>query len=245
MEFVVVTLFPHLLPGPLGEGVLGKALSRGVLRLQTCNPRDWAIDRHGTVDDAPYGGGGGMVLRPEPLFAAVEAVRAQAPGARTRTVLLGPAGAPLNQQDARRLVEYERLILVCGRYEGVDERVRQSLVDEEISIGDYVLSGGELPAMIVIEAVGRLVPGVLGRSDSAERESFEDGLLDHPHFTRPASFRGMEVPEVLRGGDHAAIEGWRRQAAIDRTRARRPDLMRRREGSRKGTRPESAETRSR
>jgi tRNA (guanine37-N1)-methyltransferase len=224
MEFVVITLFPECFPGPLGEGVLGRGLARGLLRLQARSPREWAVDRHGTVDDAPYGGGGGMVLRPEPLFAAVEAVRAEEPEARTRTVLLTPQGKRLDQAGVRRLAGYERLILVCGRYEGVDERVREALVDEEISIGDYVLSGGELPAMVVAEAVGRLVPGVLGRAESAETESFEKGGLDHPQYTRPAEFRGLAVPEVLRGGDHAAIERWRREAAHQRTKTRRPDL---------------------
>jgi tRNA (guanine37-N1)-methyltransferase len=224
MEFVVITLFPECFPGPLGEGVLGRGLARGLLKLQARSPREWAVDRHGTVDDAPYGGGGGMVLRPEPLFAAVEAVRAEVPEARTRTVLLTPQGKRLDQAEVRRLAGYERLILVCGRYEGVDERVREALVDEEISIGDYVLSGGELPAMVLAEAVGRLVPGVLGRAESAETESFEKGGLDHPQYTRPAEFRGLAVPEVLRGGDHAAIERWRREAAHQRTKTRRPDL---------------------
>jgi tRNA (guanine37-N1)-methyltransferase len=224
MEFAVITLFPECFPGPLGEGVVGRALARGVLRLTARSPREWAVDRHGTVDDAPYGGGGGMVLRPEPLFAAVETVRAEAPELRTRTILLTPQGRRLDQDGVRRLAGYERLILLCGRYEGVDERVREALVDEEVSIGDYVLSGGELPAMVLAEAVGRRVPGVLGRSESAETESFENGVLDFPQYTRPPEFRGLTVPEVLRGGDHAAIERWRREAALQRTRQRRPDL---------------------
>lgn len=224
MEIAVITLFPECFPGALGEGVLGRALARGVLRLTARSPREWAVDRHGTVDDAPYGGGGGMVLRPEPLFAAVEAVMAEAPALRTRTILLTPQGRRLDQGEVRRLAGYERLILICGRYEGVDERVREALVDEEISIGDYVLSGGELPAMVLAEAVGRRVPGVLGRSESAETESFENGVLDFPQYTRPPEFRGLVVPEVLRGGDHAAIERWRREAALRRTKQRRPDL---------------------
>jgi tRNA (guanine37-N1)-methyltransferase len=225
VEFVVITLFPDLFPGPLGEGVLGKALARGVVRLQAHSPREWTTDPHRTVDDKPFGGGGGMLLKPEPLFRAVEAVRAERSGCSTRTVLLSPQGATFRQEDARRLSGYETLILVCGRYEGVDERVRRGLVDEEISVGDYVVSGGELPAMLLVEAVGRLVPGVLGRGESAARESFENGLLDYPQYTRPARFRGMEVPEVLRSGDHAAIERWRRAAARERTVRRRPDLV--------------------
>lgn len=225
MEYAVVTLFPEVFPGPLGEGVVGRALSRGRLRMQVRNPREWAVDGHGTVDDAPYGGGGGMVMRPEPLFAAVEALRAEAPGLNTRVILLTPQGARLDQQTVRRLAGYERLILLCGRYEGVDERVRELLVDEEVSIGDYVLSGGELPAMVLVEAISRLLPGVLGRAASATHESFEGGTLDHPQYTRPAVFRGVSVPEVLLSGDHAAVERWRQRAARERTRARRPDLL--------------------
>jgi tRNA (guanine37-N1)-methyltransferase len=225
MEFAVVTLFPEAFPGPLGEGVVGRALARGRIRLQVRNPREWAVDSHGTVDDAPYGGGGGMVMRPEPLFAAVEAIRAEAPDLNTRSILLTPQGTRLDQRAVRRLAGYELLILVCGRYEGVDERVREMLVDEEISIGDYVLSGGELPAMVLVEAVSRLLPGVLGCAASSRHESFEDGTLDHPQYTRPAEFRGVPVPEVLLSGDHAAVERWRRRAARERTRVRRPDLL--------------------
>jgi len=225
VEFVVLTLFPEAFPGPLSEGVVGRALARGLLRLRARSPREWATDRYRTVDDKPFGGGGGMLLKPEPLFRAVEAVRGEEPGRPARTILLSRQGGPLTQADARRLAAEERLILLCGRYEGVDERVREHLVDEEISIGDYVLSGGELPAMVLIEAVGRLVPGVLGRGESAEKESFEQGLLDYPQYTRPARYRDMPVPEVLLSGDHEAIERWRRDHALQRTRIRRPDLV--------------------
>jgi tRNA (guanine37-N1)-methyltransferase len=226
VHVVVITLFPDCFPGPLGEGVVGRALGRGLLRLEARSPREWAVDRHGRVDDAPYGGGGGMLLRPEPLFEAVEALKREAPDERTRTILLSPQGTRLTQNAVRRLSrDWDRLVLICGRYEGVDERVRQSLVDEEISVGDYVLSGGELPAMILVEAVARILPGVLGRTESAERESFEEGCLEHPQYTRPPEYRGMRVPEVLRGGDHRAVEEWRRQAALEKTRQKRPDLL--------------------
>lgn len=223
-EFVVVTIFPGMFPGPLASGVVGRAFARGDLALRTVDLRDHASGGYRQVDDAPFGGGAGMVLMAEPIYRAVEAVTGERPEVATRVVLLDPAGRPFTQQVARELAEGDRLVLVCGRYEGVDERVR-ALVDEEISIGDYVLSGGELPAMVVVDAVARLVPGVVGEPDSVARESFEDRQLDHPHYTRPARFRGMGVPEVLLSGHHAEIEAWRRREALERTRARRPDLL--------------------
>ncbi len=225
-EFVVVTIFPDVFPGPLARGVVGRALERGLLRLSARNLRDWAEPPHRVVDDTPFGGGAGMVLKPEPLFRAVDAIRGEAPDRKTRVILLDPAGRRFDQGVARELAAVERLVFLCGRYEGVDERVREHAVDDEISIGDYVLSGGEIPAMVVIDAVARLVPGVVGEPESLVRESFEEPLLDHPHYTRPAEFRGWRVPEVLLSGHHARIEAWRRSAARERTRRRRPDLIR-------------------
>ena len=223
-EFVVVTIFPGMFPGPLESGIVGRALARGELALRAVDLRSHASGSYRQVDDAPFGGGAGMVLMAEPIYRAVEAARAERPELRTRVVLLDPAGRPFTQQVARELAAWDRLVLVCGRYEGVDERVR-ALVDEEVSIGDYVVSGGELPAMVVIDAVARLVPGVVGEPESVARESFEERLLDHPQYTRPADFRGMKVPEVLLSGHHADIESWRRRMALERTRARRPDLL--------------------
>jgi tRNA (guanine37-N1)-methyltransferase len=182
--------------------------------------RDHTTDRHRQVDDEPFGGGPGMVMKPEPIFAAVESLKAEG----ARAVLLSPAGRRLDQALARELAGESRLVLICGRYEGVDERVAEGLPAEEVSIGDYVLSGGEIPALVLIEAVTRLVPGVVGREQSLEQESFEHGILDHPHYTRPQEFRGMPVPEVLISGDHARIEAWRRDAAREKTRRNRPDL---------------------
>jgi len=224
VEFVVVTIFPGVFPGPLAYGVVGRALAQSLFRLTVRDLRDFAAPPHRQVDDAPFGGGAGMVLMAEPIYRAVEAARAERPELRTRVVLLDPAGRPFTQSVARELAAWDRLVLVCGRYEGVDERVR-ALVDEELSIGDYVVSGGELPAMVVIDAVARLVPGVVGEPESVARESFEERLLDHPQYTRPADFRGMKVPEVLLSGHHADIESWRRRMALERTRERRPDLL--------------------
>ncbi|MBP7147193.1 MAG: tRNA (guanosine(37)-N1)-methyltransferase TrmD [Acidobacteria bacterium] len=224
MEFVVVTIFPGMFPGPLAYGVVGRAMPDPI-RLRVQDLREFAEPPHRQVDDAPFGGGAGMVLKPEPLFAAIEALKAESPALRTRVVLLDPAGRRFDQAIARELASYERLILVCGRYEGVDERVREHLVDDEVSIGDYVLPGGELPAMVLIEATARLIPGVVGEPESVARDSFEDRLLDHPHYTRPAVFRDFAVPEILLSGHHAQIESWRRRMALERTAARRPDLL--------------------
>ncbi|MDQ4006223.1 MAG: tRNA (guanosine(37)-N1)-methyltransferase TrmD [Actinomycetota bacterium] len=220
MRIDVLTIFPGIFDSPLRESLLGKALDAGVVDVRVHDIREQTTDRHRQVDDEPFGGGPGMVLKPEPLFAAVEALEAEG----GRIILLSPAGRRLDQALVRELSREPRLVLICGRYEGVDERVVEGLPAEEISIGDYVVSGGELPALVLIEAVTRLVPGVVGREDSLEQESFEEGLLDHPHYTRPQEFRGMTVPEVLVSGDHGRIAEWRRRAAREKTRRNRPDL---------------------
>jgi tRNA (guanine37-N1)-methyltransferase len=218
----VFTIFPGIFESPLRESLLGKAVDGGLLDVRIHDLRDATTDRHRQVDDESYGGGPGMVMKPEPIFAAVEAL---GEGSK-RVLLLSPAGRRLDQALVRELAEEPWLVLVCGRYEGVDERVVQGLPAEEVSIGDYVLSGGEVPALVVLEAVTRLVPGVIGREESHERDSFgPEGLLDHPHYTRPAEFRGMAVPEVLLSGNHAEIERWRREAALEKTRRNRPDLL--------------------
>jgi tRNA (guanine37-N1)-methyltransferase len=208
---------------PLQESILGKAIERGLLRIQTINIRDFALDKHRVVDDAPYGGGHGMVMKVEPIARAIESVKFQNPSAWT--VYLTPQGKPLNEDLARRLSTEPHLILLCGRYEGVDERVKELLIDEEISIGDYVLTGGELAAMVLIDVVSRLIPGVLGSDHSAEEDSFFNSLLEYPQYTRPFDFRGRCVPEVLLSGNHSAISLWRRKEALRRTSLRRPDLL--------------------
>jgi tRNA (guanine37-N1)-methyltransferase len=217
----VLTLFPELFPGALGSGVTGRGMAAGLVSLQIHNLRDYTHDRHRQVDDIPYGGGAGMVLKPEPIFEAVRARKGKGP-----IILLSPQGEPLNQALVRELATHDDLYLVCGRYEGVDERVAAHLVNREISIGDYILTGGELPAMVVIDAVSRLVTGVLGSAESPNDESFAEQLLEYPHYTRPPVFEGHAVPEVLLSGHHAEIERWRRDQAAERTRRRRPDLLR-------------------
>jgi len=219
VRFHVVTLFPEMFESFLAAGLLGKAIAAGRLEVAFTNPRDFTSDRHRTVDDTPYGGGSGMVMMPGPLVEAMESL----PG-RPRRVLLTPQGKPFVQADAERLGGLGAVALVCGRYEGVDERVRDH-VDEELSLGDFVLLGGEVAAMAIVEATARLLPGVLGNASSAEDESHVAGLLEYPQYTRPADFRGAGVPEVLRSGDHAAIAGWRRREALRRTLQRRPDLL--------------------
>jgi tRNA (guanine37-N1)-methyltransferase len=219
----VFTIFPRILESPLQESLLGKAIADRLLEVRVHDLRTWSTDRHRTVDDEAYGGGPGMVMKPEPLFAAVESLDPD----RGRVVLLSPAGRRLEQSFVRELAREEHLTLLCGRYEGVDERVVEALPAEEVSIGDYVLSGGEIPALVVIESVARLIPGVIGKDASHQRDSFaEPGLLDHPHYTRPSEFRGISVPDVLLSGDHRAIEEWRREAALAKTRRNRPDLNR-------------------
>ena len=223
MRIDVFTIFPAIFEGPVRESLLGKAISEGLLDVRVHDLRDWSADRHRMVDDTAYGGGPGMVMKPEPFFAAVESLDPD----RGRVLLLSPAGRRLDQAFMRELARDEHLTLLCGRYEGVDERVVEGLPAEEVSIGDYVLAGGDVPALVVIEAVTRLVPGVIGKEESHERDSFaEPGLLDHPQYTRPAEFRGMAVPEVLLSGDHGAIGRWRQEAAREKTRRNRPDLER-------------------
>ena len=227
MHATVVTLFPALFEPLLNESVFGRAVRRGLLRVDFVDLREFGEGRHRVVDDRPFGGGPGMVLKAEPVIRAVEAARARH-GPAVRTVLLSPQGRTLTQARVRDLAAApDGLVLLCGRYEGIDERAIEVLAPEEVSIGDYVLSGGELPAMVVLDAVARLRPGVLGDEDSPKEDSFGEGegLLDHPHYTRPDVVRGLGVPEVLRGGDHGAVARWRRQVALARTRSRRPDLL--------------------
>ncbi len=250
MHFDIVTLFPEFFHGPLSFGILHRALRDGKLTVATHDLRTFTQDRHRTVDDRPFGGGEGMVLKPEPIFACVEALGVAPKPDRDRTresvILLSAGGKPFTQATARQLSALERVVLLCGRYEGVDERVGQLLCDGELSIGDFVLSGGELPAALVVDAVARLLPGVLGHADSSRFESFGErddpaeasaadgsprathasgGLLDYPHYTRPAVFRGVPIPEALASGDHQAIRAWRRRAAVQRTLTQRPDLL--------------------
>jgi tRNA (guanine37-N1)-methyltransferase len=217
----IVTIFPGFFASPLATGLLGKAGERGLVEVRLHDLRDWATDRHRSVDDAPFGGGAGMVMRPGPWFDALDSLEAEGPA---RIVLLAPDGHRLDHGVARRLAREPRLVLCCGRYEGIDERVR-TRVHEIVSVGDFVLAGGETAALVVLEAVARLVPGVMGNATSAADESFAAGLLEYPQYTRPASYRGLEVPAVLKSGDHGAIERWRRAQALDRTRRLRPDLL--------------------
>ncbi|MBI2540117.1 MAG: tRNA (guanosine(37)-N1)-methyltransferase TrmD [Deltaproteobacteria bacterium] len=222
MQFTVITIFPEMFASPLGHSILKKAQEKGLISVRTVDLRDYATDRHRTTDDSPYGGGQGMVMKPEPLVAAIEDARKKLDN--PRVVLLAPQGRLFTQEQAARLAQEKELVLICGRYEGIDERVK-GFVDEELSIGDYTLSGGEPAAVVVIDAVTRLIPGVLGNEKSSQEESFADGLLEYPHYTRPAEFRGMKVPEVLLSGDHDKVRSWRRQMSLELTRRRRPDLF--------------------
>jgi tRNA (guanine37-N1)-methyltransferase len=222
MRFDIITIFPEMLAGLFAGGVAKRALEKGLFQVFIHDLREYTHDRHRQVDDRPFGGGEGMVLKPEPVFEAVEAVRKTK---RSRVLLLSPQGARLDSALARKLARVPQLILICGRYEGVDERVGRHLVDGEISIGDYVLTGGEPAAWVVIDAVSRFIPGVVGKGESVRRDSFFDGLLDFPHYTRPRVFRGMRVPQVLFSGNHAKISDWRRREALRRTRELRPDLL--------------------
>jgi tRNA (guanine37-N1)-methyltransferase len=217
----VLTLFPAMFAGPLDESIVQRARENGALDLAVHNLRDYTHDRHKTVDDRPFGGGPGMLLKPEPIFEAVEKLGRES----TRVILLSPAGRPFNQGIARELAGQSHLLLICGSYEGFDERVREHLADDELSIGDYILTNGALPAMVIIDAVTRLLPGVLGDDESSLDESFSRDLLEYPHYTRPADFRGMKVPEVLLSGNHAEIAKWRAEQARLRTKERRPDLL--------------------
>ncbi len=221
MKVDVLTLFPEMFVGPLDASIVQRARTGGILDLRIHNLRDYTHDRHKTVDDRPFGGGPGMVLKPEPIFEAVEKLRDE----RTRVILMTPAGRPFSQQIARELATEESLLLVCGSYEGFDERIRESLADDEISIGDYVLTNGALPAMVLIDAVTRLLPGALGDDESSTEESFSGKMLEYPHYTRPAEFRGMKVPEMLLSGNHAEIAKWRALQGQKRTLQSRPDLL--------------------
>ena len=224
MRIDVLTLFPRIVEAPLQETILGRAREAGLLDIAVHDLRTWGLGRHRSVDDYPFGGGPGMVMRPEPLFAAVEAIQPLAePSAKV--VLLTPQGRPLDSALAAELAERPRLLLICGRYEGVDERVSEHLVDREVSVADVVLSGGEIPALLLIDAVARRIPGVLGAEESLDEESFDEGLLEYPQYTRPREFRGWEAPAVLLSGHHAEVARWRREQRLRRTRARRPDLL--------------------
>lgn len=225
MRIDIVTIFPDAITPFVDAALLGKAVERGLVEINVHDLRDHTTDKHRKVDDEPYGGGPGMVMTPEPFFRAVEAIAPERKTDDPRVVLLSPQGRTLTQSIAKDLAAVPWLVLLCGRYEGVDERVASDLADEELSIGDYVLAGGEAAAIVVVDAIARLVPGVVGEPDSIVRESFEDNSLDHPHYTRPAEFRGLEVPDVLLSGDHGAIEDWRREEAARRTRERRGDLL--------------------
>ena len=227
MQFEVFTLLPEVFPPYLDSSILQRARLRGLIDVRVHNIRDYTHDKHHITDDTPYGGGGGMVMKPDPIFEALESVLGplQDSPPQVPVILLTPQGRVFTQRVAEELARYERIALLCGRYEGVDERIREHLVSDEISIGDYVLTGGELPALIVIDAVSRLLPGVLGDTDGAQDDSHSTGLLEYPHYTRPPTFRGWSVPEVLLSGDHAKIEKWRREQALSRTLNKRPDML--------------------
>jgi tRNA (guanine37-N1)-methyltransferase len=225
MLFDIVTIFPHFFDSPLKDGVVRRAIEAAILKVRTFNLRDFTTDRHRTTDDRPFGGGEGMVMKPEPIYKALKVLKEEPPEARV--ILLSPRGKLLDQAMAVELAQLGRLILICGRYEGVDERIREHCVDLELSVGDYVLSGGEIAALVVIEAVSRLIPGVLGCESSAEKDSFSDGLLEFPQYTRPRIFKDWEIPEILMSGDHARIAKWRREQSLGFTYEQRPELLNR------------------
>ena len=224
MHFHVITLFPEMIEQACSFGVLGRAIKQGIVNVSCWNPRDYTQDRHRTVDDKPYGGGPGMLMKVQPLADAITAAKQQA-GEGTKVIYLSPQGKRLKQSSVKTMAEHEGYILIAGRYEGIDERLIEQLVDEEWSIGDYVLSGGEMPALVMIDAVARMLPGVLGDDESAQHDSFMEGLLDYPHYTRPEKVNGQKVPAVLLSGDHKAIAHWRQRQALGRTWLRRPDLL--------------------
>ncbi len=224
MKFDIVTIFPRMVEAGLAEGVVSRGIARGLLDVAVHDLRDYTTDRHRSVDDVPYGGGPGMVMKPEPLVRAVEDIR-ESRGVPGAVVLLSPQGRQFTQAEAVRIGQLSHVVLLCGRYEGMDERVRALVATEELSIGDYVLSGGELPALVVVDAVSRLVPGVVGDEQSVDADSFSRGLLDYPHYTRPAEFAGLKVPDVLLSGHHAQVRRWRKKAALARTLERRPELL--------------------
>ena len=237
VRFDIITIFPGMFSSVVDESILGRAVKSGLVEIQRVDLRDFTEDRHRSVDDRPYGGGPGMVFKPEPVFDAVESVLGEvgsAADAGVRKIILTPQGRRLDQPLLRELSGESRIVLLCGHYEGFDERIIEGLDFEEVSIGDYVLSGGELPAMVLIDGVVRLLPGALGHPESSEEESFENGILEYPQYTRPPEYRGMKVPDVLLSGNHAEIEQWRRQQALERTRDRRGDLLENRELQEKG-----------
>ena len=225
MHFDILTLFPEMFDSPLNKSIISRAVEQGLVSIAIHNIRDHATDKHRVTDDAPYGGGGGMVMKPEPIFQAVEALLGRNPPTSVPIILLSPQGRLFTQKVAWELVSYPRVVLICGRYEGVDERVRQFLVNDEISVGDYVLTGGEIPAMVIVDAVTRLVPGVLGDPRAVVRDSHAQGLLEYPQYTRPPTYRARRVPQVLLSGNHGEIGLWRRREALRRTFQRRPDLL--------------------
>jgi tRNA (guanine37-N1)-methyltransferase len=223
MLFDIVTIFPHFFDSSLKDGVIKRAIEADILKVRTVNLRDFTTDKHRSTDDRPFGGGEGMVMKPEPIYKALNVLKGEPPEAKV--ILLSPRGKLLNQALARKLAQFQRLILICGRYEGVDERIREHCADLELSVGNYVLSGGEIAALVLIEAVSRLIPGVLGCESSAEKDSFSDGLLEFPQYTRPGVFNDWEVPEVLLSGDHAKIAKWRREQSLSLTYEQRPELL--------------------
>lgn len=228
MRFDILTIFPRMFDGPFDESIIKRARDAGIVKIDIHNIRDYAIDKHRSTDDYPFGGGAGMVMKPEPIFAATEAVLSADPvtSSRRAIILLSASGRPFRQQVAQRLAQLDQIVLICGRYEGVDERVAEHLATDQVSVGDYVLTGGELPAMIVVDAVTRLLPGVLSCAESVVEESYNAGLLEYPQYTRPAVYRGWSVPDVLVSGNHAEVDRWRRQRALEVTYRRRPDLLR-------------------
>jgi len=223
LRFDIITLFPSIFDSPLKESILGNAQRKGIIKFAIHNLRDYALDKHKVTDDLPYGGGRGMILKIEPIVRALESIQRE--GEKAKIILLTPQGTIFNYNYAKELAQYQQLIIICGRYEGVDERVRENFVDEEISIGDYVLSGGEFAALVIIDAVSRYVPGVVGCPCSVDEDSFSHGLLEYPQYTRPREFRGLKVPEILLSGNHKEIEKWRRKESLKRTFFRRPDLL--------------------
>jgi len=223
LKIGIVTIFPNIFKPILNESIIKRAQEKGKVKFEIFDLRDYTDDPHRKVDDRPFGGGPGMVIRPEPVFNVMEEIKKKS--LKVKTILLTPQGVKFNQRIARRLSRERYIVLICGRYEGVDERIREALIDEEISIGDYILTGGEVPALVLIEAIIRLIPGVLGDEESATLDSFENGLLEYPQYTRPANYKGMKVPDVLLSGNHKLIQQWRKKQALKRTKERRPDLM--------------------
>jgi tRNA (guanine37-N1)-methyltransferase len=225
MRIDILTIFPRMFDAVLNESMLKRAQKRGILKIIVHNIRDYTLDKHRKVDDRPFGGGPGMVMRPEPIFRAMEYIASKVKISKQKVILLSPQGKSLNQNLARRLSKYQHLVLICGHYEGIDERVKKRFVDLEVSIGDYILTGGELPAMVLVDAVARLIPGVLGRKDSLTDETFQDNLLEYPQYTRPAVYRKMKVPAILLSGNHKKIKEWRTATALKITRQKRPELL--------------------